>query len=112
MNTTPHVPECAPFKYEDLIHYREGHIAKLSLVQTKGVNMTLLAFDAQKGLPPHHAPGQTLVQVLDGRALFRIAGKEITLEKGETLLIPAGISHAVMAQERFKMLLTAILPES
>lgn len=47
--------------------------------------MTLLAFHAQKGLPPHHAPGQTPVQVLDGRALFSIAGKKITLEKGETL---------------------------
>lgn len=82
------------------------------MVQTKGVNMTLLAFHAQKGLPPHHAPRQTPVQVLDGRALFSIAGKKITLEKGETLLIPAGISHAVMAQERFKILLTAILPES
>ena len=45
MTAIQHIPERAPFNYADLIEYREGQITSLALVRSKGVNMTILAFD-------------------------------------------------------------------
>ena len=66
MTAIQHIPERAPFNYADLIEYREGQITSLALVRSKGVNMTILAFDDEQLLPTHQTPGPALVQILDG----------------------------------------------
>lgn len=44
-----------------------------------------------------------MVTVLDGTGKFTVGGKEYILNKGETLIMPKGIPHAVFGIERFKM---------
>ena len=44
-----------------------------------------------------------MVTVLDGTGKFTVGGKEYILNKGETLIMPKGILHAVFGIERFKM---------
>lgn len=110
MNAIQHIPERTPFCYADLISYREAQIASLPLVRSKGVNMTILAFDSGQLLPAHQTPGPALVQILDGTAYFTVENGEVDLPQGTALLIPAGVPHSVMARERFKMLVTSILP--
>ena len=34
----------------------------------------------------------------------------MNVPQGQTLMIPAGVPHSVIAQGRFKMLVTSILP--
>ena len=70
--------------------------------------MTLFAFDAGQGLSEHTAPFDALVQVLEGRASVVLGGKAHAMKAGDVLLMPADVPHAVMAVERFKMLLTMI----
>lgn len=60
------------------------------------------------GLSTHTAPGDALLQVLDGEALVNIDGKEMTVGAGEVVVMPANIPHSVNAVERFKMLLTVV----
>ena len=110
MTAIQHIPERAPFNYADLIEYREGQITSLALVRSKGVNMTILAFDDEQLLPTNQTPGPALVQIRDGTAYFTGGNEEVNLPQGKTLLIPAGVPHSVIAQERFKMLVTSILP--
>ena len=110
MTAIQHIPERTPFNYADLTDYREGQITSLALVRSKGVNMTILAFDSEQLLPTHQTPGPALIQILDGTAYFTVGHEEVNLPQGKSLLIPAGVPHSVIARERFKMLVTSILP--
>ena len=96
MTAIQRLPERTPFNYADLTDYREGQITSLAHIRSKGVNMTILAFDSE--------------QILDGTAYFTVGNEEVILPQGKSLLIPAGVPHSVIARERFKMLVTSILP--
>lgn len=84
-----------------------GIVSKQVIKQDKG-NITLFAFDKGEGLSEHTAPFDALVQVLEGRVELSIAGVKYLLEKGDSIIMPAGIPHALKAIDRFKMLLTMI----
>jgi quercetin dioxygenase-like cupin family protein len=49
-----------------------------------------------------------MVQVLDGTAQIRINDNVHTMNKGDSIIMPAGEPHAVKAVKKFKMLLTMI----
>lgn len=110
MTEMQHIPEQSPFNYADLIDYREGQITSLALLRSKGVNITILAFDDEQLLPTHQTPGPALVQVVDGTAYFTIGNGGSRFVPGRSAEIPAGVPHSVIARERFKMLVTSILP--
>ena len=93
MTAIQHIPERTPFNYADLTDYREGQITSLALVRSKGVNMTILAFDSEQLLPTHQTPGPALIQILDGTAYFTVGNEEVNLPQGKSLLIPAGVPH-------------------
>ncbi len=92
----------------DLIDYSAGEVVSRTLAQTKSISLTLFAFDAGEGLSAHSAPGDALVQVLDGEALITIGGKEVVARTGEVVVMPMDVPHAVHASKRFKMLLTLV----
>jgi quercetin dioxygenase-like cupin family protein len=46
--------------------------------------------------------------VVDGKGEIVIGGKSFLLGAGESIIMPANISHAVKALENFKMVLTMI----
>lgn len=52
-----------------------------------------------------------MVQVLEGTGRFTVGGEAHLLSAGESIVMPAGVPHAVFGQERFKMLLTVVFPE-
>jgi quercetin dioxygenase-like cupin family protein len=45
---------------------------------------------------------------VDGKGEIIIGGKSYLVETGQTIIMPANISHAVKAIEKFKMVLTMI----
>ena len=79
-----------------------------TLVKKEKGTVTLFAFDAGEGLSEHTAPFDALVQVVDGEADVSVGAEKHQVSKGEVLLLPADIPHAVQATQRFKMLLTMI----
>jgi len=92
----------------DLVDYEEGRVISRTFAQNPSLGITLFAFDKGEGVSTHTAPGDALVQVLDGEALVNIDGKELTVGSGEVVVMPANIPHSVNAVERFKMLLTVV----
>ena len=46
--------------------------------------------------------------VLDGEAEITIGGRMQTVKAGQMLIMPANVSHALLAQTQFKMLLIMI----
>jgi quercetin dioxygenase-like cupin family protein len=71
----------------------------------------LFAFEKGEEISSHASEGDALVFVLDGVGKIVIGGKEHLLHKGEAIVMPAKISHAIYAVERFKMLLTVSFPK-
>lgn len=96
------------FSLEESIQYMDGSIVSKILNRNEKGNITLFAFDKGELLSEHTAPFDAIVQVLDGEADIIIDGKSNAVYKGETIIMPANIPHAVVATEKFKMLLTMI----
>ena len=91
---------------KDLVAYQEGQVVSKTLVQNEKVSMTIFSFDKGEEISSHSAGGDAMVTILDGKGKFTVGGVEYVLEKGETLIMPKGIPHAVFGLERFKMQLT------
>ena len=100
------IPFSEPHQLADLVNYEEGRVVSRTLAQNPALSLTLFAFDAGEGVSTHTAPGDALVQVLDGEAQIIIGGTPHSVSAGEIILMPGGISHEVKAVKRFKMLLT------
>ena len=91
-----------------LVQYGEGAIVSRVLAETESGTVTLFAFDAEQGLSEHTAPFDALVQVIEGEGRFTIGGKPCDVGKGQIVLMPANVPHAVRATNRFKMVLTML----
>ena len=93
---------------ENSVEYSDGAIVSKVIAKNEAGTVTLFAFDKGQALSPHSAPFDALVQVIEGTANIIIDGNDNTLKAGEIIIMPAGISHAVDAIEKFKMLLTML----
>ena len=102
------IPFAEPQKLADLVDYEEGRVVSRTFAQSPALSLTLFAFDTGEGVSTHTAPGDALLQVLDGEAAVNIDGNEMTVGPGEAVVMPANIPHAVNAVMRFKMLLTVV----
>lgn len=93
------------------VQYQEGQIVSMTLAQNAYHSLTLFAFDKGEEISSHDSRGDAMVFALDGQGRITIDGIDYVLNKGEAIIMPATIPHAVYAQERFKMLLTVIFPD-
>ena len=92
------------------VDYQEGQIVSKTLAQNKCYSVTLFAFEKGEEIGAHDSTGDAFVLVLDGVGKYTIGDKEYILHKDEAIVMPAKVSHAVYAEERFKMLLTVLFP--
>ena len=97
-----------PHNLDELVAYEEGRVVSRTFSQNSSLSLTLFSFDEGEGVSTHTAPGDAMVQILDGEALVNIDGKEMTVSKGQIVVMPADIPHSVTAVKRFKMLLTVV----
>ena len=101
-------PRGKAFNLEGYVEYADGSVVSKTLMKKEIGNITLFAFDKDQGLSEHTAPFDAVVQILDGTAEITIGGQPQIVNAGEMLIMPANISHALQATERFKMLLVMI----
>jgi len=92
----------------DLISYADGSIVSKTVIDKPVGTVTLFAFDKGQRLSEHTASYDALVQVVEGVAEIVIDGKAVEAQAGQVVVMPAGVPHAVNANEKFKMLLTMI----
>lgn len=96
------------FRFPEKVDYSsEGIISKRVLDRPVGT-VTLFSFDKGQRLSTHSAPYDAMVQVIEGNAEIVINEVLYKLGGGESIIMPAGIPHAVFAPEKFKMVLTMI----
>jgi len=101
-------PSSQVLSVNGLIDYQEGSIVSRVILKSEAGNVTMFAFDKGQELSEHSAPYDALVEILDGEAEIRISGKPFILNSGEAIIMPANDPHAVLAVNKFKMLLTML----
>lgn len=94
-----------------LVEYGKGQVVSRTLAQNPAVSITLFSFDRGEEISSHSSGGDAMLTVLEGTARVTIGGRPHSLTGGQTIVMPAGIPHAVAAEEPFKMLLTVVFPE-
>ncbi|MCY6484210.1 cupin domain-containing protein [Clostridium aestuarii] len=96
---------------ESLVDYQEGTVISRTLSQGKASSVTLFAFDKGEEISSHSSNGDALVYILDGESEITVGDEKFMVKKGETIVMPAGIPHALLAVEKFKMFLIVIFSQ-
>ncbi len=99
-----------PLELGALVAYQQGQIVSRTLVQNRAVSITLFAFDAGEEISSHESKGDAMVQLLDGTAKITVGADVHRLTAGQTIVMPAGVPHALEAETPFRMLLTVVFP--
>ena len=109
MNTlVKNLPLSEAVNLAGLVNIEPGKIISRTFVQRPEVTVTLFSFGAGEGVSTHSAPGDAIVQILEGEAKITIGGNPLIAKTGDIVVMPANIPHAVDAEQDFKMLLTVI----
>lgn len=93
---------------EELVPYGEKTINSIMIALKNPLNSAVFAFDKDEMLSEHSAPADALVYVLDGELEISINKVIHRVKKGEMILMPANIPHALKALEKSKMLLVIV----
>lgn len=105
------IPHEAIFSLADQIQVQPGQVVSKTLAQNDAVSVTLFAFAAGEEIGTHDSTGDAMVTVLEGTGRFTVGGTPHLVKAGETLVMPAGVPHAVYGEEAFKWLLTVVFPD-
>ena len=93
---------------EGLVGYQEGQVISRTLAQGKNLSLTLFAFDKGEEISSHSSGGDAMVYILDGESEITVGEETFRVKKGETIVMPAGVPHGLLASEKFKMLLVVV----
>ena len=80
-----------------------------TLLKTDNVEVVRIVMPAGKEISEHEAPGEIIVQCLEGKIAFTALGKRQALEAGQLLHLKAEEPHAVECIEDASFLLTILL---
>lgn len=94
----------------EMVSYQPGQVVSRTLAQNSAVSLTIFAFDKGEEISSHSSQGDAMITVLEGSAKVTIGTDEYALGQGQTIVMPAGIPHAVAAADQFKMFLTVVFP--
>lgn len=101
-------PHAEVFSFKAEVEYAKGGVVSRQVIKNEKGNVSLFAFDEGQGLSEHTAPFDALVQVIEGEAEIFIGGSPFLLSEGQSVIMPANVSHALKAIKSFKMILTMI----
>lgn len=99
-----------PLSFIGLVDYQPGTIVSRTLAQNPAANVTVFAFAADEEISTHTSEGDALVIALDGEATVTIDGQAHEVKAGQSIVMPSGVPHAVLAKTPFKMLLLVLFP--
>lgn len=105
-----HMPMAEVFQMANQIDYEEHKVASITLVKRSNLIITLFSLYEGEEIGGHSSTGDAMVQLLDGVAEITIGDTTYTVSKGESIIMPANIRHALKAKQSFKMLLTVVKP--
>lgn len=95
-------------KLQEQVQVAPGQVVSKTLVQNRALNITLFAFAKDEEISSHKSEGDALVTVFEGVGRFTVNGNVFILNAGDSMVMPAGLPHAIYAVEDFKWMLTVV----
>jgi len=91
---------------QDLIEYPQAGILSKVLIKDNNCQYTLFCLAKDTELEEHTSTRNAAINVIKGKGTLILAGKEISLESGMFIFMPANAPHALKASENLAFLLT------
>ncbi len=106
MTTTAQASESQMTQLKDKIEYGETGVLSKVLLKAPYCQYTLFCLAAGTDIAEHTSTRNAVVQVIEGRGTLTLEGKEINLESGVFVFMPANAPHALKADTNLAFLLT------
>lgn len=94
-----------PLNIADQIDFRLEKFNNKTLFKNDGFNLILFALQKGQEIKAHTTPREAYLQCLKGEAIVMIGDKTHTLKKGEIIVLPKDILHAIKAEKKVKLML-------
>jgi quercetin dioxygenase-like cupin family protein len=96
----------ASILWADVIAYPQTGINSKILLEDANCRYTLMMLGVGMHIAEHTNPRNATVNVIEGQGILTLAGKELVLEAGVFIFIPATAHHAIKATTSLAFLLT------
>lgn len=83
-----------------------------TIVKEGPLRIVLMALSPGGDLPAHSTDQPVQIHVTDGDIVFRAAGSDYKLTKGDTLVFAAGVEHSAESEEGCVFMLTVVRSDS
>lgn len=83
-----------------------------TLLKSYGLEVIRLVIPAGKEIPPHRAPGEILVQCIEGHVAFEHDGHVLDLRPGDLLYLCPQETHALKGLADSSVLVTRLRPHA
>lgn len=88
----------------ELANYTKPGVTRKALARDEQNNFSLLCLTAGTSIPEHTAPRPVSLTVIEGHGILTLQGREIILQPGIFVYIPANAPHALQALENLALL--------
>ena len=92
--------------WKEVIEYAPTGIKSKILLEDGNCQYILMSLSLEKAISEHTNPRNATVNVIEGEGILTLGGKEISLEAGVFIFIPANAPHAVQSSSELAFLLT------
>ena len=94
-----------PLDITDQIDFTSEKFNNKVLFKNEAFNLVLFALQNGQEIKAHKTPRDAYLQCLKGEAMVIIGDKTNILKKGEIILLPKDILHAIKAEKKVKLML-------
>jgi len=89
----------------DTIEYPKTGVRRRILLEDANCQYALMSLAAGTEIAEHTSPRNAVVNVIEGQGILNLEGKEIVLESGVFVFMPAATPHALKATANLAFLL-------
>ena len=97
-------------RLQEHIEYPKAGVLSKALLQDKTCQYTLFCLAADTEISEHTSTRNAVVQGIEGTGILTLEGKDISLEPGVFIIMPAHAPHALKAISNLSFLLTLSQP--
>lgn len=89
-----------------LIEYPKEGVLSKDIIKNKDLNVTLFCMAKSTDISEHTSTKQGTVYVIEGKGIFNLEGKDITIESGVLIHMKENAVHSIKAKENTSFILT------
>lgn len=104
-----HLPINYPVNLASLIHPKENQVLSMALSDSDKVQMSLFSFSTGETVSEEKYLGDTMYLMIEGETKLRFEDREVIMQEGDVLSIPAMVGHEIGGGKSFKILQITLL---